>query len=265
MTAPQIESLFFVPSPLCRGVNARCKLRLRLLFHHEYLFRDERPTKLSEGRKPLVYYLDRRGAEYLSQLEGREVDWNPKDNNVSSPWLEHLLGTNDIRIAVTLAARRDGLAIATWLDERILKTRQMKDTVILKGENGGRERAAVVPDSFFRLETEEMMFHFFLECDMGTVTLDAAGSGKRDWMRKVRAYLEYYRSGAYEARYGTKDMRILTVTRSGTRMRNLKEVTEAAGGKSRFWFTTFDLIKQADVLRSPIWTVAARQGLYPLF
>lgn len=258
LTAPQIEALFFLHSNENAGVNARCKLRLRILYHHGYLFRDEQPTKLSEGRKPLVYFLDRMGALYLSQLEGREVNWKPQDNDITYPFLQHVLATNDFRVAVTRSARNHSFEIPVWLDDRTLKSRQMKDTITLKGENGGRERAAVVPDSYFRLETHEDRFHFFVECDLGTVTLDATGSGKRDWMRKVKAYLEYYRSGLYEKRYQTKDMRVLTVTRSEKRMRNLKDVTEEAGGKSRFWFTTFDAIREADVLTSPVWAIASR-------
>lgn len=265
LTAPQIEALFFTHPNDSRGVNARCKLRLRLLYHHGYLFRDEQPTKLSEGRKPLVYFLDRLGAESLSNLEGCEVDWNPRDNDVSYPFLEHLLATNDIRVAVTLSAKHHALDIPVWLDDKTLKSRQMKDTVILKGEKGGREKAAVVPDSYFRLETQEDLFNFFVECDLGTVTLDATGTGKRDWARKIHAYLEYYRSGAYEKRYQTKDIRVLTVTRSEKRMRNLKEVTEAAGAKSRFWFTTFDAVREADILTSPIWALATRDDLHALF
>ncbi len=265
LTAPQIEALFFTHPNDSRGVNARCKLRLRLLYHHGYLYRDEQPTKLSEGRKPLVYFLDRTGAEHLSTIEGQEVDWDPQDNNVSYPFLDHLLATNDIRVAVTLSAKQHALDLPVWLDDKTLKSRQMKDTVILKGDKGGREKAAVVPDSYFRLETEEDLFNFFVECDLGTVTLDARETGKRDWARKVHAYLEYYRSGAYEKRYQTKDMRVLTITRSEKRMRNLKEVTETAGGKSRFWFTTFEAIRGADILTSPIWALATRDDPQALF
>lgn len=265
LTAPQIEALFFPHPNEEAGVNARLKLRLRLLYQYGYLFRDEQPTKLSEGRKPLVYFLDRMGALYLSQLEGQEVDWKPQDNDITYPFLQHVLATNDFRVAITRSARNQSIEIPVWLDDRTLKSRQMKDTITLKGENGGHERAAVVPDFYFRLETPEDRFHFFGECDLGTVTLDATGSGRRDWARKVKAYLEYYRSGLYERRYQTKDMRILTVTASPKRMENLKQVTEEAGGKSRFWFTTFQAIREADVLTFPLWAVATRADLHSLF
>lgn len=264
-TAGQIEQLFFTHPKGRPEINAVCKNRLRGLYHHGYLFRDEQPTKLSEGRKPLVYFLDKRGGEFLAEYLGTQIDWKPQDNNVSYPFLDHLLATNDIRVALTVSARAHGPVIAEWVDEKRLKSPQMKDIVTLKGERGARERAAVVPDSFFCLETTEDMYNFFLECDRGTVTLDATETGKRDWMRKIRSYLEYHHSGLYEKRYQTKDMRVLTVTCGEKRMWNLKEVTEEAGGKSRFWFTTFEAFQTQDILTAPIWTVAARDGSFALF
>jgi Replication-relaxation len=264
LTTAQVERLFFRPQHVTNGVNARCKLRLKLLFHHGYIDRDEQPTKLSEGRKPLVNFLSRLGAEYLSHLEGYQVDWHPKNNDVSYPFLEHLLATNDVRIAVTLSAKHNDYEITTWLDEKTLKSPQMKDRIVIKGERGGKEKAAVVPDSYFRIATQEDFYNFFLECDMGTVTVDATGEGRRDFMRKVKAYLIYYSSGLYEKRYQSRDMRVLTVTTSERRMENLISVTQVAGGKGRFWFTTFAALKQGDILTSPIWRVASREGLYPL-
>jgi hypothetical protein len=53
----------------------------------------------------------------------------------------------------------------------------------------------------------------------------------------MRAYAAYVASGAYTARYGSRGLRILTVTTSPGRLANLKRIAEEAG-KSRFWFTT---------------------------
>jgi len=46
-------------------------MRLKLLFHHGYLFRDEQPTKLTEGRRPLVYVLDQKEGKAAPTL-GKE-------------------------------------------------------------------------------------------------------------------------------------------------------------------------------------------------
>ena len=265
LTAPQIAALFF---PSAHGtaveVNTRCKLRLRLLYHHGFLYRDEQPQKLSEGRKPLVYFLDRAGAAYLADHLDVTVDWDPRDNDVSFPFLKHLLATNDVRVAVSTSAIRHDWRIHTWLDDKMLKSPQMKDHVSLRGEKGQRSDASVVPDAYFRIETEEDAYNFFLEVDLGTVTGEATEWGKRDWARKVKAYLEYYRSGLYQKRYQTSDMRILTITTSEKRLAHLKTVTEKAGGKARFWFSTFARAKE-DFLTSMIWDVAAHVERRALF
>ena len=47
-------------------------------------------------------------------------------------------------------------------------------------------------------------------------------------------------------------------------MENLKAVTEKAGGRDQFWFTTFDKINEDSVLSMPIWAVAGREERHPL-
>jgi Replication-relaxation len=265
LTAPQVEALFFTSVLRANGpVNTNCQHRLKMLYHSGYLFRDEQPSKLSEGRKPLVYFLDRKGAEFLGRELGVTVEWDRGDNDVSYPFLGHLLATNEVRVAVTLSARKHKWDLLTWLDDKTLKGEQMKDKVTIKGDRGGRVQAAVVPDSYFRLDAREDIYNFFLEVDRGTVTGEATQWGRRDWGRKVKAYLEYYKSGMYKKRYQTADMRILTVTTGETRLAHLKEITEEAGGKARFWFSTFDRVKQGDILTDAIWNVATRAGLAAL-
>jgi hypothetical protein len=73
LTSAQIEQLFFsdgTPRTAEAKANTRCQRRLSLLFHAGYLFRDEQPTKLSEGRKPFVYFLDTAGAQLISDVRG---------------------------------------------------------------------------------------------------------------------------------------------------------------------------------------------------
>jgi Replication-relaxation len=264
LTAPQIAALFFPSSNNGGGgVNARCKHRLRMLWDLRYLFRGEQAQKKSEGRKPLVYFLDVLGAELLSQQVGVDIDWDPEDNDVSDPFLDHLLQTNNVRVSVTNCAYSHGWKLHTWIDDKVLKSGQ-KDVVMLHGPRGGAKRAAVVPDGYFRLETSDDTYNFFLEVDLRTVTAEATKWGARDWARKVRAYLEYYRSGKYRERYRTADMRVLTVTTGEKRLAHLKRVTERVGGKARFWFTTFDRIRGQDLLTVSLWDVASRDGLHGL-
>lgn len=169
-----------------------------------------------------------------------------------------------MRVALAVGARSLDWQIDPWIDERALKRVQMKDYLTIKGPKGGTQRAAVVPDGYFVLRAGERASHNFLEIDKRTVTGEATDWGRRDWARKVRAYLAYYRSGKDQERYHTKSLRILTVTTGEGRLKHLKAITEKVGGKARFWFTTFDQIAPTTVLTTPIWHVAGKEGVYSL-
>jgi hypothetical protein len=265
LTAAQIQTLLF---PTANGqANSRCRYRLQMLYQTGYLRREELPARPSEGRRPLVYCLDRKGARLLAQRAATEVeqlDWNPRQKLPGPFFLEHLLATNEVRIALVLATRARGWQITRWLDDKALKSDQMKDYVTLSGPRGGRQRAAVVPDGYFVLDTGQYVYHHFLEMDLGTVTGEASLWGKRDWARKVAAYLAYDRSGGYQARYHAQSWRVLTVTTSATRLQHLKAAAEKTGGKLRFWFTTYAQVTMESVLTEPIWQEAGQSGLRPL-
>lgn len=268
LTTPQIQQLFFKQGS-ARGQLVQCQHRLKLLYHHSYLYRDEQPTKLSEGRRSLVYFLDRQGATLLAEclrIDVSDLDWHPKNNaaGASHLFLEHLLKTNDIRIAVTLAADQEGISLEGWLDDKTLKSRQMKEYVKVKDAKGNEQRAAVIPDGYFCLRQGQHQYHHFLEADLRTVIGHTSKSGRRDWARKIRTYLAYHETGQFQHRYAAPSFRVLTVTTGERRLDNLKRITEAAGGKSRFWFTTFDRLNTEAVLSQPIWQIAGREGEFSL-
>ena len=84
-------------------------------------------------------------------LEMDDLDWHPRHNTVSPLFLEHVLETNDVRVAVDVAAQDNGIALLEWFDDRALKSKQMKDCVTVIGPQGGEFRAAIVPDGYFHL------------------------------------------------------------------------------------------------------------------
>ncbi len=265
LTTKQIETLFFLPNKVSSKPNTRCQYRLQLLYQHGYLLRDEQPQKLTEGRKPFVYWLNDRGAQLVEELlDGDELDWNPSEHHVSNLFLVHLLATNDVRVAITIAAQKHNFSIDTWLDDRTLKRRHMTDVVTLRGPQGGTQKAAVVPDGFFVLNTPSAMYHHCLEIDLATVTGLSSVPGRRDIARKIRAYLAYFQSGKYEQRYGTYKGRVLIVTTGEKRVANLKAITENVGGKQRFWLTTLARVQSNDVLTDPIWQKAGDAGFHTL-
>ena len=141
----------------------------------------------------------------------------------------------------------------------MLKKEHGKDEerVAIRSVGGREQRVALIADGYFILRHVGRRAHFFIEVDRSTV------SNKR-WMQKVRAYMAYYRSGQYQARYQTRSLRVLTVTTSQKRLANLKAATEQTGAGPMFWFTTFDLVNTENVLSTPIWQVAGGQGNYAL-
>ena len=92
LTSQQLQRLFFRHGT-DRGQLTQCQLRLKLLYHHGYLYRDEQPTKMSDGRRPLVYFLDRKGAAMLAEyleIPVTDLDWSSKNNAAGAKHL-HLL------------------------------------------------------------------------------------------------------------------------------------------------------------------------------
>ena len=173
-------------------ISVHCQYRLKLLFQHGYLYRDEQPTKLSEGRRPLVYSLDRKGATLLAQCLGltdSDLDWRAKDNAAGAKhlFIDHLLKTNDIRIAITLAAQQQHVTLERWLDDKTLKSRQMKETVTLRNNQGEEQQVALIPDGYVHLDTANGPRHHFLEADLRTMIGLSSKSGRRDWARKIRS------------------------------------------------------------------------------
>jgi hypothetical protein len=269
LTAAQIETLLFPPDngQRHRTKTSRCRHRLKLLYHHGFLFRDEQPTKMSEGRKPLVYFVDSQAVPLLADIFGlfpEDIDWQPRDNKVSWMYMEHLLATNDFRISVEAGARARGFELGRWLDDRTLKSREMKDSVEIANPRGGTIQVTIVPDGYFSLSDGEYHYDNLLEVDMGTETVRSSKFGRRDFSRKIKGYLAYHRSGRYEARYGSEAMRVLVVTTSPKRLASLRAVTEKEEGGIQFWFTTFDKVTPESVLTEPIWQVAGQDGLRPL-
>ncbi|MCA9938212.1 MAG: replication-relaxation family protein [Anaerolineales bacterium] len=269
LTTPQVEALLFRPDQgqPHRTKTSRCRHRLKLLYHHGYLARQELPTRPSEGRKPLIYFLDAGAIPLLAQeldVFPEDIDWKPVYNRLQPQSVDHLLAINDVRIAVDVGAQVTPVRLVRWLDEKTLKSREMRDSVEIVVHQGRRSRATIVPDGYFLLTDNTYDYHHMLEVDMGTETLRSSRYNRRDFARKIRGYLAYWQSGKYTARYQTEAMRVLTVTTSEKRLANLVRVTEGVGGGQQFWFTTFAKVTPADVLTQPIWVVAGEDREHAL-
>jgi predicted transcriptional regulator len=234
----QAQRLFFTS-------RSTAQRALQRLYQHGYL--DRRFLPVTTGRSPTLYTLDRRGVELLRLEDGLDNVSRYAANELKSDFLMHLAAINDVRIAVTLDAKRAGYALTRWLSDHELKADY--DRVQIVGPSGRRQSVSLIPDSYFTLKTPRGYANCFLEVDMGTMALER-------FKNKVRAYIAYYRSGAFEQRYGARAVRILTVTSSARRLENLKAATEAADGQYAFWFALADDLTPDAILGQPVWQVA---------
>lgn len=256
-TREQIQSLLFTPS-----TASSCKRRLTLLYHNRYLDRRLLPLRSRFGANRAAYCLDKRGAELLAFRAGTTalpVDWKARDNDRELYFLDHTLATNDVRVAATVAAGQLGYNFS-WINERTLRTRTMRDLVDDPKHAG--ERLAVIPDGYFQLASDSRPLGFAVELDRGTVE-------EKRFKAKVRALGEWKVTGAYQARFGTDSLRVLFVVtdseRDPNRLTRIKAWTTAEGGQSLFWFALLRELSPATIFTSPLWQVAGRSGSFALF
>ena len=265
LTSLQIARLHF-PSVATRQdlIGPQCRHRLKLLSRRGYLERAEQPVTLAEGRRPLVYFLDNEGADMVAAqlgIERRELDWKSAYNDVKWPFLDHLLATNDIRIALELAAPPAGFEVEEWVDDLSLSSPGMKDEITIAGPAGKRERAAIIPDGYVSLRGDRQRFRAFVEADRATVTLSSEKPYRRTWSRKVRAYQVYFESSRFRERYQRgKAVPGADGHNHSWRADHMRQITEEAGGGALFWFATYQEATPEAMLFTPIWRVAGVAG-----
>lgn len=239
----QIQTLFF------RRQNTTQRV-LERLYDHAFLERKFLPVVY--GRSPTLYVLDKRGADLLRSERGYEdLIWYSSNKDLKTDFMEHTAAINDFRIAIVVAARRQGLELITWASESQLKADYDRVQIATS-----KRPVSLVPDSYFALVTPLGRAHFFIEIDRGTETLDR-------FKQKVRAYMAYHEGGGYEKRYGTKSLRILTVAFGAGRLANLRnataQVTQEVKGRRRFWFALATDLTPETVLTEPVWYLAGEE------
>ncbi len=225
--------------------------RLSLLYHHGFLARQFLPVQAGYLFSPALYLITQRGMAVLRAMRGLDDEPQKASNPTLAPqYLAHTVAINDVRVAVTLACRAHDYPLLAWCGEAAMKAAY--DRVELRTRAGRRRSVSLIPDSYFAVDTPRGATHFFLELDRGTMT------AKR-FALKIAAYLAYYQSGAYEERYQTASLRVLTVTTGQRRLESLKRCVEDRDDEEdihRFWFTRLNTITADTVLAAAIWQVA---------
>lgn len=266
LITPQIQKLFFGYPSHEKGLGPKkaCERRMRLLHEHGLVRRIEQPVKRGEGAKPYIYALDKQGAHLLiSELgvDPSDIEWKPRTQEENYPFMEHLLATTDLHIALQASCRKTSIKLVEWVDEKELRSEGTTDYVNLYDPNGQEHKTAIIPDAVFILEKDGRKGLFFVEIDRATVTISPSIWERKSWTKKIAAYLAYPSTESYQKRYEGRRARILTITTGEKRLANLKEATEKAGGKEVFWFTTLEeALDPVKLLTQPIWLVAGGTG-----
>ena len=248
----QIQALFF-------GSRSTAQSRLSRLFQHEYL---ERHFPTIYGNAPAstqaIYTIGKRGAQLLVDAYGydRSDLRLPKGGSFSWMFLEHVLKINDVRVAITLAARANDWQVAEWRDETFFRAKP--DYVTLSDKRGKGRKLPVLPDGYFMLVTPHGKARFFLEVDRGTEALSK-------FTPQVAVYESFVGSGQYQERFQARSLRVLVVTTSQKRLDSLMRATKEVGGDRKYCFTTFERFTNETALTGAIWRRIGDADLSPLF
>ena len=132
-------------------------------------------------------------------------------------FLKHEMMIVDLHVAFSLASRNGGVALVGWSEGS-----ELYDSVVAV-DSKGSNRLPIRPDAFFSLEDFQRgeganRMHFALEADRSTTT-------QPRFADKIRAYWHYIEQGLHTRKFGVKGFRILTVTLTDNRAKNLCALT----------------------------------------
>jgi hypothetical protein len=228
------------------GGNASNVLaRLRKLFDHALL---ERPlaqlaTVPINGNQPMVYGLTTSGARLLRE-QGRQindgVDFTENTRRAGAIFIDHTLAVAHFMVSLELACRNaagveiiNKAEILAAAPAHTQAAREPLRWVVEQTIRGKRETWSVVPDGLFGLRFADGTGTFLLlEIDRSTIPLTRRGNTHRSIKRKLMTYVQGWRAGRHLHQFGIENLRVLMVTSSSARMKNmLAAVDDITGGK----------------------------------
>ena len=159
--------------------------------------------------------------------------------------LKHEMMIVDLHVILELATRPSNLRLISWKEGRGLY-----DSVMVT-DHAGMEKLPIRPDAFFTLEDSERPAganhaHFFLEADRSS-------ENHTRFQNKIRAYWHYLEQGLHGQKFGIKNFRVLTVTLTEERAKNLCALASSLlPGRARKYFFFTSLKKFGIENPSPI-------------
>ena len=210
----------------------------------------------------MAYALGKKGARALREyghLINDRVDWTEKNKKAGNYFISHRIEIADFFVSLEVECRsRENIHIIR--EEQIiaaapLETRSAREPLrweAVSVERGKRERWSAVPDGLFGLTfADETAAYFLLECDRGSIPITRSVGDHRSFRRKLKTYYDGWRAQRHLEQFGVKQMRVLTVTTSRERVRNMvsavHSITEGRGSKF-FLFVDRETLAASDPL-----------------
>ncbi len=218
---------------LAGGSPQQVLRRLQLLFHHGYL---ERPRCQLDyyhqgGSRGLIYGLGSKGAAHLRRqldMPFERMDWTPKNRSVGRVFLEHALMVSDFMVSLEMSCLMHGGVKLLQRDDIPLPDdlREKKMPFAWSVHITGRRKVGIIPDAVFGLEyldkdgrTQKVFY--FLEADRATMPIKRDRLECSSVFRKFLAYEATWSQGVHRSRFGWNRFRVLTLTASEARVRNM--------------------------------------------
>ena len=224
--------------------------RLQRLYHHGYL---DRPRSQIDyfhqgGSHQIVYGVGNKAGALLRDEAGGDPSkfaWSQKNREAGRLFLEHALLISDVMVSLEIACRRSG-RVRFWADEDLPlpeSARRLSEPLQWNVKFHGQTRLGLIPDRVFALEfldqpsARNRAFYFF-EADRGTMPIKRRSLKQTSFHRKLVAYEATWKQKLHQSRFGFPRFRVLTVTTSAARAKNLAAVaSRLESGHGLFLFT----------------------------
>ncbi|MBX9660394.1 MAG: replication-relaxation family protein [Nitrospiraceae bacterium] len=197
-------------SALTGRAAKRVHRRLFKLIHAGYL------TSIRLPQQKHIYGLGKKAGAVLVEegiAQPELLSERLRAHELKELFLKHEMMLVDLHVILALASRESDLRLVAWQEGR-----KLFDYVSVQDHDGVR-KLPVRPDAFFTIEDSRRpdganRAHFFLEIDRST-------ENQTRFKEKISAYWHYLEQGLHARKFGIKNFRILTVTLTDSRAKNL--------------------------------------------
>ena len=224
--------------------------RLRKLFDAGYL--DRRFLARQFGTTPAVYVLGNESTTIVAKEKKLDLSLvnrrRYRFRNLSDNLLPHELLISEFGCLLENVFRRyAGSELHDWKnDEEIAGICNTIEEVADR---------ALKPDAYGVYHLNKTLFNFFLEADLGTEPLSRI-------KYKVELYRSFKTSGLFERNFGRQAFRLIFITTSGIRARNISQAIPATDDLKIF-IGNIDAVR-SDPIFAPVWMIPGKSRAIPL-